>query len=520
MRKLAGRLLVEARLRLQTPLHIGGAAADVRTDLPLTEDGQGRIYVPGTSLAGALRAWCLSSFPAPDVDSIWGPAPEHREGSGAASYVLIEDAAVPGDAAIEIRDHVGLARDHGAAAAGIKFDRAVLPRGTALGLEMTWELPRNGQRAKLAQEMLFALLGALRRGEVRLGAAKSRGLGRITLDGEPAIRSQDFLSRQGILAALRRRGSRPHSSPCQTPLRSPRIEIEIDWRPEGPVMVKSGYDGIAVDALPLVTADGEKISPVLPGSGLKGALRAQAERILRTVLGADAPASDSKRTSFLEQLGDPRLGLVQELFGAAGERARDGDSPKPGPGASVLLVDDVLLRKPLSRGGWETIENATEPRTATANIGDIAFESACHVAVDRWTGGAAEHLLFATLELHPCGSGSPWEPMRLTLLPNRLRGPGPGAALALLLLTLRDLARGLISIGFAGNRGMGVIRVEAIRYRGSGDLPQMLEPLTGEHEDTGEWANLPAGFIDELREAWRKYISENRSKFREPIVSA
>jgi CRISPR/Cas system CSM-associated protein Csm3 (group 7 of RAMP superfamily) len=385
---------------------------------------------------------------------------------------------------------------------------------------MTWELPKSGQGTKLAQDMLFALLGALRRREVRLGAGKSRGLGRIALDGEPAIRSQDFLSRQGIFAALRRRGRKVHLSPPQTPQRSARIEIEIDWRPQGPVMVKSGYDGIGVDALPLVTADGEKISPVLPGSGLKGALRAQAERILRTVFDTDTPASDRGRTSFLEQLGDPRLELVRQLFGAPGERARDADSRNPGAGASVLLVDDVLLRKPLSPGVWEAIENAAEPRAASANTGEIAFEIAYHVAVDRWTGGAAEHLLFSTLEPHPCGSGSPWEPMRLTLLPHRLHVSHAGAALALLLLTLRDLARGSIPIGFGGNRGMGAIRAGAIRYRGSGDLPELLQPLAGVHEDTGEWGGLPAGFIDELREAWRKYISENRSKFREPIVSA
>jgi hypothetical protein len=229
-------------------------------------------------------------------------------------------------------------------------------------------------------------------------------------------------------------------------------------------MVKAGYDGVAVDSLPLVTADGDRITPVLPGSALKGALRAQAERIMRTVLGIDTLQSDETRprTAFLCQLRDRRLELPRLLFGAAGERRpadiAASDAGRAPPGGSALLFDDVVLRQSLPRQDWETIENAADPRTivaANTSARNIAFEPAFHVTVDRWTGGAAEHLLFATLEPHPLGNGSPWQPIRVTLLLERLPADRREAAVALLLLTLRDLARGLIPIGFAGNRGMG-----------------------------------------------------------------
>jgi CRISPR/Cas system CSM-associated protein Csm3 (group 7 of RAMP superfamily) len=297
---------------------------------------------------------------------------------------LVDDAVVPPETAIEIRDHVGLARDLGAAATAIKFDRAVLPRGTVLKLEMVWELPADEQHAALAKDMLFALLHALRRGEVLFGAAKSRGLGRIALKADPAIRQQDFLRRAGMLTVLRQGGTRVRFSPTQIDRRTPQIEIRIDWRPEGPVMVKAGYDGIAVDALPLVTGDADRISPVLPGSALKGALRSQAERILRTVLGIDTPQSDGKRTAFLQQLRDRRLELAHLLFGAPGERARRKPpaEEKPVAGASALRVDDVMLRQLLPRQDWEAIENATCPRAVVAvntRRSNIVFEPAHHV---------------------------------------------------------------------------------------------------------------------------------------------
>jgi CRISPR/Cas system CSM-associated protein Csm3 (group 7 of RAMP superfamily) len=424
---------------------------------------------------------------------------------------------VPARNLVEIRDHVGIARDFGAAAPKIKFDRAILPRGTVLNLEMIWELPADGRRAALAQEMLFASLAALRRGEIRLGAAKSRGLGHVSLDGDPAIRRQEFLSREGMLAVLRKDRRRVPFSPSPADRRSSRIEIDVEWRPLGPVMVKSGYDGVAVDALPLVTGANDRVSPVLPGSALKGALRSQAERILRTVLAIDAPDGDDQRSSFLNQLSDPRLSLALQLFGVPGQRKADGDrrgdTGQTLPGAAALLVDDVTLRNPLPRPDWEAIENAPKTQSIYAvktGGSGVAFEPTFHAAVDRWTGGAAEHLLFSTLEPHPEGNVSPWGPMRLTLLPKRLPEDSRRAAVALLLLTLRDLARGLIPIGYAGNRGMGAIKVDTLTYRGSGSLPEPFSALAAEIRDSGSWENLPGGVVDDLHQAWLAFVSENR----------
>src|SRR5207237_10355566 len=95
----------------------------------------------------------------------------------------------------------------------------------------------------------------------------------------------------------------------------PWLDIVIGWEPDGPLMVKAGYDGIAADMLPLVSGLTGGIAPVLPGSSIKGAFRTRAEQIVCTLL--DIKPSDAKgeRRKFLD---DTVVPMVDELFGARG----------------------------------------------------------------------------------------------------------------------------------------------------------------------------------------------------------
>lgn len=545
MRKLSYRYVVRARLRLETPLHIGGAMADVRSDMPLAEDGQGQCYIPGTSLAGALRAALprqhrpRESRPTARDTYPWGPEPHGRghvnDPSDQASYVVIEDAIpiLPEGAVPEIRDHVGIARDTGAAAPGIKYDRAVLPCGTVLPLSLTLEVPPDFEDD--ARRELIALLQALKAGAVRFGAARSRGLGRVYLDGEPEIRKQNLASAEGIKQLLKARMTGTDTLAGEVALKDwddkklpagPQpIDIQIHWQPVGPVMVKSGEDGIAVDMLPLVSADGTRLSMVLPGSAIKGALRAHAERILRTIYRKEAPKID--RGSFLEQIGQPELELARWLFGAPGERRKPeapaeneqrvcapNEKKPPGLGLAALWVDDVYLSKPFDRADWNAVAEALEFERKDGAPGiaslaqklrqqsAIAFDPAMHVAVDRWTGGAAEHQLYSVLEPHAAGEA--WEPIRLTLRLDRLREDNQFAALGLLLLTLRDVADGLVPIGFGGNRGLGAIMIDRVAYRGLDALDLGLEADRAYDDDKGKLQAFPEKLRDAIGTAWRK----------------
>jgi CRISPR/Cas system CSM-associated protein Csm3 (group 7 of RAMP superfamily) len=110
-------------------------------------------------------------------------------------------------------------------------------------------------------------------------------------------------------------------------------------------------------------------------------------------------------------------------------------------------------------------------RDQLARLNDsFALGVSDHVAIDRWTGGAADHRLFSVLDP---AARTGWEPIQLTLDVGRLtrarnRGDSPSLALPLLLLVLRDLTDGWLSLGYGGTRGRGQIEVQDVRFAGAG----------------------------------------------------
>jgi CRISPR/Cas system CSM-associated protein Csm3 (group 7 of RAMP superfamily) len=339
-RPVATRFKITGTLTAETPIHVGGIDGNPATDLPLSMDGQGQLNAPGMSLAGPLRHWLVERFGRPHVEKFWGRIPQRNDANdGHASYVLVEDSKVrpPTASRADIRDSVGIDRAWGTAAESIKFDREVLPKGATITLCMTLDVPPGGS----GPGEIRALLEALMDSEIRLGAAKTRGLGRVRLSGVQVERL-DIGTRTGVLALLRGRGVKEDSNNADgntqgggeldalgdaaqpTEARAhARIKIKVDWAPLGPVMVKASADGTAVDMMPLVTADGTGgEAPVIPGASAKGALRQRSERILATVLQVPLPPDDPS--------GQQRLDGTQRL-----QRIKSPSSPGPAPAAAA-----------------------------------------------------------------------------------------------------------------------------------------------------------------------------------------
>ena len=525
-RDLIERWRVTGTIIARTAIHIGGIAGDPDTDLPLARDGANRWCVPGTSLAGAFRAWWQEAFEAEETRRLWGWVPgkndkqdegkkddgkkdegkkdegkkdEGKKDDGRASFILIDDAplTVPGGA-VELRDGVGIDRRYGAAADRIKHDRAVLPAGTTLPLSLTLDVEPVAHRAAV-EAMLAHFLDALVAGDIALGAARTRGLGRVRLlDEGLTIRRQGLKDRAGILATLRSGGTTVKRTAlgrtAAVPATGKRLRLALEWKPLGPVMSRAAQDGFAVDILPLLGRRGTGIGPLLTGAGIKGVLRSHAERIVRTLI--QAPAAGDH---FLEQV---RVPLVRALFGDPG----DDENPRLGRGA--LAVEDCYAQ-------WTTDEEGR--RTMLVEGTANGWRPTHHVAIDRWTGGAADGLLFSVLE-PPVMT---WEPIVIDLDFARLDDGDRLPAVTLLLLVLDDLAAGRLPLGFAGNRGMGAVTVEKIagagaparRQEGSTDpafaAAAILSGLIGKTVGQ-EWGGILRLLSDdqrrELGDAWQKWI--------------
>lgn len=536
------RLRVRGWLRTLSPLHVGGAGHDPNGPLSVAVDGRGRLYVPGSGLTGALRALLGTSRPAEETDSLWGYMQPGTQ-NGAVSRFVVHDALICPEATVddngeptvpldpsrvETRTSVGIDRVRGAAAHGFLHARTVVPRGVFLRFELdlntgtrdSWEDDRREIRR---------LLAVLTDRRLRLGAAKTRGLGRVALVPEfTKVYEQDLTSAAGLLAILQNGGTeadlekehkeestereetRRGNSPSQF------LDVEIAWQPLAPVMVRASADGFDVDALPLTSAVSTgTVAPVLPGSALKGVLRSHAERIERTVRQLDAPVADpdapapDRSAVFRQQLA--QLPAVNALFGTAPETeqgAATGKEQGATAGVGTVTVDDCFADAEIPADLWVRLHEPADP-TGDTDSGKPALETlreehgmrrADHVAIDRWTGGAADGRLFSTLEPH----GLAWEPITLTVdlarlgLRQHAGHPLGDAAQALLLLTLRDLQAGRIRLGFASNRGMGDIQITSITLKHSGD------------DSAGTSLNdlLTTGRAADLTEAWQRYLED------------
>jgi CRISPR/Cas system CSM-associated protein Csm3 (group 7 of RAMP superfamily) len=512
-RSIAEKLKVTGTLVTQAPLSVGGMGGDVDVDLALARDGQGRLYVPGTSLTGPIREWVRRAFDETLADLLFG---YQNDDKGNASYAIVDDVIIdiPEDF-IEVRDGVGIDRKLGTAAERAKYDRAVLPRGTRFPFAMSVELPLNLEDRLRLKSCVGHLLQAMQeKKKLGLGAARTRGLGWICLESL-SVEAEDWATRCGILKVLRGSGSKVtlsdliQSQPAPKVL--PRLDIVIEWMAKGPVMVKAAAEGVAVDMLPLVSRMGsDRYALVLPGSGIKGALRGQAERIIRTVLDLDVTG---------DFLKDVQVPLVEYIFGSAKSQKDRGrkdneveeteEKPKSGKpaGKGALLVDDCYGTNAFSRVQWNDITAAKDEfalRSTLNAAGLTKTQQAFHVAVDRWTGGAAEHFLYNILEPLGCE----WEPMRLSLDLDRLPEDLGLPALALLFLLMRDLAGESIPIGFAANRGMGIIKISNITLTGSG-LNGKLSPLDGTHPlSSVDFPGVDKTFLANLESVWTTWIDQ------------
>ncbi|HEY0697585.1 MAG TPA: RAMP superfamily CRISPR-associated protein, partial [Micromonospora sp.] len=335
-------------------------------------------------------------------------------------------------------------------------------------------------------------VAGLPRGRAPIGAGRGRGYGRVELS-DMTIRRANLSDPAGLITWLT--GTAPTVAPAEPGGESPadgRLGITIAWRPVGPLLVRDSVSGTVVDTLPLTdTAADGSVRLLLPGSSIRGAVRAHAERIVRTLQRQDAP------DHFVDALRQPPPG-VDVLFGSAPSGTSTDGASKGWRG--VLTVADCHSLGRVSAEAWnEIVALSPDPvarndrgereergernnerdraRSALAKKlddvhGAFALKVSDHVAIDRWTGGASDHRLFSVLDPD---STVAWEPIRIEVDVSRLDRHGASGetvsasmALPLLLLVLRDLRDGWLSFGYGGTRGRGQIEVTGVTFDGAG----------------------------------------------------
>jgi CRISPR/Cas system CMR subunit Cmr4 (Cas7 group RAMP superfamily) len=424
--------IARCTLELLSPMHIGSGLSHPTTDSPVVRDAFGDYRIPGSSLAGALRA--------STEHAAWGTAGKENIASlievsdgflvdfdgRTALRKRLENEPVEFRALPELQDHVRISHETGAAEEGGKFDAEIIPQGTRFRCELSLSERRGTRDASLtmARQAFWQAIRLLQSGDLALGGDISSGLGLLRIvDRSLTVGVHDLSTIEGMTAARNRSWNIDESAGTYDPTReldqaagsmpaSPAGisgKMRLRFRADGPLLVggsqrpsaKAGADKnqgadlvFGESVVADYTAKALVAKPWVPGSSLRGAIRHRTWHVLEALGHVDA---------------ERRIG---DLFGSI-----DGDKGR----ASKVRIHGCFLND--------------EPRTAVQ-----------HVAIDRLTGGSLRGALFCEAPI--------WKDGLTIDIAISLHGLNDEEAVALA-HALIDMSQGELPIGGGTRRGNG-----------------------------------------------------------------
>lgn len=434
-RRISHRLILSGTLTLLSPAHIGGTDSLSLLDQPILRDHAGCPYIPGTTLAGVMRAYVHQELGGgnQEADSLVGLfGCRWQDDDGIQSPLIVADAnlAEGYKGITEFRDGVRIDPTTGTVArqgtVGMKYDLELLPAGTRFNI--SFELILCGEEAtdRPRQELFLLGIKGLEDGAISLGGRTRRGYGNCQA-GNWQLQRFDLRNTRGMLEWLGTEGGVPDGWPCAerriladtvaiadfigfsllTAVAKPGLVIELTMTCPGSLLIGSGghdpdeADSIHIHRLFLEPNGSTTYQPVIPGTSLAGVLRQRALKIANTLAG---PANGERATA-----------LTDNLFG----RDMSGGGK---PTASKVVCQESVIDP-----GHHKLRHA-------------------RVSIDRWRGGALPHLLFEEDALF-----SSQVNLRLTVADPTESETG------LVFCLIKDLFTGDLTIGGESGIGRGIL---------------------------------------------------------------
>lgn len=400
------------RMVCTQPLHIGSASGDKEEVLVHPTDSV--PFIQASSLAGVLRQYYAQQHDEKQAEKLFGMRRfESNENSmEGASKVRFSDGIFHDENLIlELRPRVKINPETGTCDAGSI-------KGTNMQAGHKFNMEYIGVGAvfdfsvylydECYQKDLEEILSAVYQGNVQFGGQKSNGCGFMELQGlKRKIFDMTKAEDRKMWAdeeALADNHYENIYSEIKTAAKSDAYEVMVSGSTEGELLVKS----IAVQEYGKGTPDCMNIQNaakeyIVPGSSLKGAVRNQMEKI--------AAYLGSKY-------------IIEDTFGKSGETANDGKI------GNIVFYDTVV-------GNREDNDRAQVKN---------------RIHIDKFTGGVMHGGLFNEKNV----SGD----MQLHIMIRDKNNPD--GTCGLLLMALRDLALGVMSVGGGYSVGKGILHVDQI----------------------------------------------------------
>ena len=461
---LAAKVLMAGELVLDTPCLVGagGTQTESGVDIEVLRDKDGVPYLPGTSLAGVLRAFLAADRPEEEA-LLFGTVQGSEDAeAGLMSAIRVSDVRLSNAETI-VRDGVSLDAATGTALAHHKFDYEAVDKGAhgwfAMEISLReFHLRKNPEAA--IQRLVERLLDGF-----AVGARTTKGFGRVHLSTLTVDR-YDFQRAEDVLALLAREAGLAEGAAVQHETLKGEgarhtyaagdFVVEADFSLVHSLIVRD-YDKAqreAEERSDLLSGDRENVhlaavmktdsqgNYLLPGTSLRGVLRHRAGDILSR-LGVEAAR-------------------LEDVMGLSPQAMRERPEEKK---KSRFFVDEAVFHK-------GSVKSASQTRNR----------------LDRFTGGTIGTALFATKPLW--GAGKAERAVTLHFGVTKAERWEAG----LMLLLLRDLWQGRVAIGGEKAIGRGTLAGRGARIFYGGNTYE----IPADAPVPRETAEVLAGFVKEL----------------------
>lgn len=396
--------VLNAKLRNISPFSIGSGAGD-NSDKDILIDKSGTPFIPATSFIGVVRSYLLSQdgFNKSLISKYFGTEDNKNP---MQSLITCNDlhAASKESNKVIIRDGIKIDSERGIVEDKKKYDYEIADSGIDFNLEMTFRAELKGKDE--IEKILSAIISGFAQNQIRLGAKTNAGFGKMLIKDITTTFFDFTKKKDAACFLLGKQGNKIDLlSGLQIELPNDTFNLQANFLLKTSLIIKSyPTDPALPDAVHIKSND----KFVLPGTSLKGAIRARAEKILNTIHGNEIQEK-----------------FINDLFGFVIE----GNSEEGNVAKGRLRVDETILP-----AFTEYLQN--------------------RIKIDRFTGGVIESALFDSVPLFPGENINLNDKIiNINININKCKPEEAG----LLLLVLKDLWTGDLAVGGEKNVGRGVL---------------------------------------------------------------
>lgn len=420
--KLTGKIIVEGKLRNQTPLIIGSRVNE-RADIQIIRNSEGFPIIPGTSIAGVIgglirRYMVINSnfLFAADLIKIWGSdwlTGSNSDGTkidSSQSLIHFHDA-IAESSNVSLRDGICIDPKRGIAKDKSKFNYEIVEKGTLFSFKIEFSLIRDLEDK--IKTLFLVILHSLKDDQLQFGAKTRNGFGIVRLLDE-SINYYDFNKRSHFISWLKQRESPDPFSIEQIQQLNKFFRIEGQFEIIDSLIVKS-YSGNISDADSVQLANEHDF--VIPSSSLKGIIRSRMEKILKTL---DISRSEE---------------YINDIFGI------EESDKKKGKAGSIIVHESYISKD------------------------EVDLNTQTRISVDRFTGGTLTGALYESMPIWNRKDGNSSFKIIVEL------EKGKNSHIGLLLLVFKDLWDDNLPIGGEIAIGRGRIKGKQVKmYWGDNEV--------------------------------------------------